>query len=57
MPVSDLVRLGTANLTNQMLADMALEADRDARRLVKQGDLLAAANARRESMALCELLK
>ena len=57
MPVSDMVRLGTANLTNQMLADMALEADRDARRLVREGRLPEAANARRESIALCELLK
>lgn len=58
MPVFDLVRLGTAGtLTNQMLVDMALQADREARRFVTQGDLKAAANARRESIALCELLK
>jgi hypothetical protein len=58
MPVSDMIQLGTApNLTPQMIADMALEADREARRLVKAGDLLAAANARRESNALCELFR
>jgi hypothetical protein len=57
MPVSDMIRLGTAGkLTSQMIADMALEADREARRLVKAGELKAAANARRESIALCELM-
>ena len=57
MPVSDMMRLGTVKtLTPQMVADLALEADREARRLVREGDLIAAANARRESIALCELL-
>ena len=57
MPVSDMIRLGTAGkLTSQMIADMALEADREARRLVKAGELKAAANARRESIAHCELM-
>lgn len=57
MPVSDMIRLGTVErLTNQQIADMALEADREARRYVREGDLIAAAHARRESIALCELL-
>ncbi len=58
MAVSDIIRLGIAQpLTNQQVADMALEADREARRLVRAGDLTAAAAARRESIALCELMR
>ena len=35
MSVSDMIRLGTADLTPQQLADMALEQDQTARRLMK----------------------
>lgn len=57
MPVSDMIRLGTSgHLTNQMIVDMALEADREARRLRKAGDLVKAAEADLESARLCELL-
>lgn len=35
MSVSDMIRLGTAALTPQQLADMALEEDQRARRLMK----------------------
>lgn len=58
MPVSDLIRLGTAGkLTSQQIADMALQADREARRLRRAGgDLAAAAQADAESEALCRLL-
>lgn len=37
MYVSDMMRLGTADLTPQQLADMALAEDQRARRLMKAG--------------------
>jgi Xaa-Pro aminopeptidase len=58
MPVSDMIRLGTSgHLTNQQIADLALEADREARRLRKVGgDLVKAAEADKESEQLCSLM-
>ncbi len=57
MPVSDLTRLGLANLTNQQLAELALEADQAARRARKRGDSQAAAEYQAEADALADQLK
>lgn len=57
MPISDIIRLRTGALTNQQLADMALEADREARRQRKLGgDLVRAAEAEQERDLLCRAL-
>lgn len=57
MPVSDMLRLQTANLTSQQIADMALEADREARRLRRGGDLDAARLAEQERDQLAEMFQ
>lgn len=57
MPVSDMLRLQTANLTSQQIADMALEADREARRLRREGDLDAARLAEQERDQLAEMFQ
>lgn len=56
MPVSDMVRLGTGNLTPQQLADMALAEDRAARAARARGNQWQAAQHRAESDALCDLM-
>lgn len=60
MTVSNIVRLGTGNLTPQQLADMALEADREARRLAKQRGRLPEAidaAAERDKLAALSIAK
>ena len=57
MPVSDMIRLGTApGMTNQQLADLALQADHERRRAIMSGDLTLAVMAQRERNALCALI-
>ena len=54
MPLSDIIRLGLdANMTPQQIADQALIADREARRLTKLGHP-AANDARAEANALAD---
>lgn len=54
MPVSDILRLGLDNkMTQQQIADQALVADREARRLERGGDPRAA-DARAEANAIAD---
>ena len=55
MPISDLIRLGTGHLTAQQLAAMALEADRESRRLLSEGMLEEALREALERDTLCDL--
>ena len=52
MPISNLAPQALAQLTPQALADMALAADQEARRLRKSGDPAAAARWDEESARL-----
>lgn len=52
MPISNLAPQALAQLTPQALADMALAADQEARRLRKAGDPDAAARWDEESARL-----
>jgi len=57
MPVSDLIRLGSAKLTPQQIADMALQEDQAARALARyRTDHPAIAAHWAERDALCKLL-
>ncbi len=55
MPVSTMRE--AAKLTNQQLADFALEEDRAARRARRRGDMAAAALHDRECTSIARLLK
>ncbi len=55
MPISDLPRRELANMTPQQLADLALAADQERRRLLKAGDAEGAAAWACESERLSTL--
>lgn len=56
MTVSYLIELGVAQLTNQQLADLALQADRDRRRAEHLGNLDTAHEYAQERDALLSLI-
>lgn len=57
MPIANILRLGTGALTNQQIADLALEADRLSRAAIRRGDVDDAHAARTERDQLCEQLR
>lgn len=57
MPISQLLYLRTARLTNQQVADFALEEDRAARAARRRGDSEAAAAHEYEVAQLSRLLQ
>lgn len=56
MPVSDILALKVAKLTNQQIADMMLSEDRLARSAAKRGDYAASRKHRAEVDKLAGVL-
>lgn len=57
MSVSKILNVKTGDLTNQQIADFALQEDRARRAALKRGDVDTAADHNREMIALAEQLK
>lgn len=56
MPVSHIDPRALAKMTPQQIADLALQADQESRRLARAGDAAAAALWEQESAQLCAVL-